>query len=310
MREVHKRIGQAAASRLPVLVLGETGTGKEMVARALHRYSDRADQPFIAVNCSAIPSELLESELFGHVRGAFTGATGDRPGCFRAADGGVLLLDEIGDMALETQAKMLRVLQEGEVTPVGASQPVRVDVRVVAATHKDLHAAVRAGQFREDLLWRLDVLSIQMPPLRDRSADILPLARHFLARAAGTQAPKALSQPAEQALLAHRWPGNVRELRNVMERCQALSPHPVIGAEDLQLGRQGLASDTGAGGAATAGPLPDWLSGELPQAVARLEQALIQRALDQARGNRAEAARLLGIHRQLLYRKLAAYGME
>ncbi len=309
MREVHKRIGQAAASRMPVLVLGETGTGKEMVARALHRYSDRTDQPFIAVNCSAIPSELLESELFGHVRGAFTGATGDRPGCFRAADGGVLLLDEIGDMVLDTQAKMLRVLQEGEVTPVGASQPVRVDVRVVAATHKDLHAAVRAGQFREDLLWRLDVLSIQMPPLRDRTADILPLARHFLARAAGTQAAKQLSQAAEQALLAHRWPGNVRELRNVMERCQALSPHPVIGAEDLQLGRWGAASED-PGGTGASGTLPAWLGEDLPQAVARLEQAMIQRALDQARGNRAEAARLLGIHRQLLYRKLAAYGME
>ncbi|ALV08023.1 sigma-54-dependent transcriptional regulator [Roseateles depolymerans] len=305
MREVHKRIGLAAASTMPVLVLGETGTGKEMVARALHRHSDRAAQPFIAVNCSAIPSELLESELFGHVRGAFTGATGDRPGCFRAADGGVLLLDEIGDMALETQAKMLRVLQEGEVTPVGATQPVRVDVRVVAATHKDLPAAVRAGQFREDLLWRLDVLSIHMPPLRERTADILPLARYFLERAAGSGQPKALSHEAEQALLAHRWPGNVRELRNGMERCQALSPHPVIAAEDLQLNRSGPGPETD-----TAGPLPPWLGGTLPEAVSRLERVMIQRALDEARGNRAEAARLLGIHRQLLYRKLAAYGME
>jgi len=305
MREVHKRIGLAAASAMPVLVLGETGTGKEMVARALHRHSARADRPFVAVNCSAIPKELLESELFGHVRGAFTGASGERPGCFRAADGGVLLLDEIGDMALDVQAKILRALQEGEVTPLGSHRTVKVDVRVIAATHRDLAAAVREGRFREDLLYRLDVLSIRMPPLRERLADIIPLAEHFLRRAAASDAPKALSAEAAQRLLSHPWPGNVRELRNVMERCHALVRHRVIGAADLAIGPgaapRGEASDT----------VPaEWLEGELPAAVEKLERLLIAHALAQTQGNRAEAARRLGIHRQLLYRKLTQYGID
>ena len=308
MREVHKRIGLAAASAMPVLVLGETGTGKEMVARALHRHSARAGGPFVAINCSAIPKELLESELFGHVRGAFTGATGERPGCFRAADGGVLLLDEIGDMALDVQAKMLRALQEGEVTPLGGHRTVKVDVRVVAATHRDLRAAVREGRFREDLLYRLDVLSIRLPPLRERLADIIPLAEHFLRRAVprdATEPPKSLSAEAARRLLGHPWPGNVRELRNAMERCQALVRHRVIGEADL-------AAALGAAPATDAAPaLPaDWLEGELPAAVERLERLLIAHALAQTQGNRAEAARRLGIHRQLLYRKLTQYGLE
>lgn len=309
MREVHKRIGLAAANAMPVLVLGETGTGKEMVARALHRYSARAERPFVAVNCSAIPKELLESELFGHVRGAFTGATGERPGCFRAADGGVLLLDEIGDMALDVQAKILRALQEGEVTPLGSHKTVKVDVRVVAATHRDLAAAVREGRFREDLLYRLDVLSIRMPPLRERLADIIPLAEHFLRRAALQGAPdavpKALSAEAAQRLLSHPWPGNVRELRNVMERCHALVRHRVIGGADLN-----LALGAAAPGEAPATLPADWLEGELPATVERLERLLIAHALAQTQGNRAETARRLGIHRQLLYRKLAQYGLE
>ncbi|MFE8645849.1 sigma-54-dependent transcriptional regulator [Sphingomonas sp. NCPPB 2930] len=311
MREVHKRIGLAAASTVPVLVLGETGTGKDMVARALHRHSDRADAPFVAINCAAIPPELLESELFGHVRGAFTGATGDRPGCFRAADRGVLLLDEIGDMALPVQAKILRVLQQGEVTPLGSHRMVKVDVRLVAATHHDLAAAVRAGRFREDLYYRLEVLSIRVPPLRERLADIVPLAEHFLRRAAGSAAPKALSSAAAQALLQYRWPGNVRELRNRMERCQALVRHPVVGAADLEgdLAQADAVADAGGSGAATALPA-DWFDAELPVAVERLERLLIAQALSRSQGNRAEAARRLGIHRQLLYRKLAQYGLE
>ncbi|KQO26894.1 AAA family ATPase [Acidovorax sp. Leaf76] len=314
MREVHKRIGLAAASHVPVLVLGETGTGKDMVARALHRHSDRAHAPFVAINCAAIPPELLESELFGHVRGAFTGATGDRPGCFRAADGGVLLLDEIGDMALPVQAKILRVLQAGEVTPLGSHRTVKVDVRVVAATHHDLAAAVRAGRFREDLYYRLDVLSIRVPPLRERLADIVPLAEHFLRLAAGHGVPKALSADAAQALLQYRWPGNVRELRNRMERCQALVRHPVISAADVQgdLAHGSAPTDAhavGAEGAASALPA-DWFDTELPVAVERLERLLIEQALQRAQGNRAEAARRLGIHRQLLYRKLSQYGLE
>jgi two-component system NtrC family response regulator len=315
MREVHKRIGMAAASAAPVLVLGETGTGKEMVARALHRHSDRAGAPFVAINCSAIPKELLESELFGHVRGAFTGATGERAGCFRAADGGVLLLDEIGDMALDVQAKILRALQEGEVTPLGSHRTVKVDVRVVAATHRDLAAAVRAGRFRQDLLYRLDVLSIRVPPLRERRDDIVALAGHFLRRAAAPLAPKVLSEGAVRQLLGHDWPGNVRELRNVMERCQALVRHPVIGAADLPFGADAPPSPSASPSSGTGGTAPgalsaDWLGGELPAAVERLERLLIADALDRARGNRAEAARRLGIHRQLLYRKIAQYGLE
>jgi two-component system NtrC family response regulator len=308
MREVHKRIGLAAASAAPVLVLGETGTGKEMVARALHRHSDRAGAPFVAINCSAIPKELLESELFGHVRGAFTGATGEREGCFRAADGGVLLLDEIGDMALDVQAKILRALQEGEVTPLGSHRTVKVDVRVVAATHRDLAVAVREGRFRQDLFYRLDVLSIRVPPLRERRDDIVALAGHFLRRAAAPGAPKLLSEGAVRQLLRHDWPGNVRELRNVMERCHALVRHAVIGAADLPFDAD--APPAVSGGAVPGTLSSDWLGGELPAAVERLERLLIADALARTHGNRAEAARRLGIHRQLLYRKIAQYGLE
>ncbi|CAM3607834.1 sigma-54-dependent transcriptional regulator [Paracidovorax anthurii] len=309
MREVHKRIGLAAASDAPVLIEGETGTGKELVARALHRHSERGAGPFVAVNCAAIPGELLESELFGHVKGAFTGAAADRPGCFRAADGGVLLLDEIGDMAPDVQAKLLRALQEGEVTPLGSHRPVKVDVRIVAATHRDLAAAVREGRFREDLRYRLDVLHIRLPPLRERLADIVPLAEHFLRRAAAPQPAKRLSAEAARELLAHAWPGNVRELRNAMERCHALQRGPVVAAADLLPPQP----------ASTPGPdTPDaldaewpggWLDGELPQAVERLERLMLAHALAQARGNRSLAARRLGIHRQLLYSKLAQYGL-
>jgi DNA-binding NtrC family response regulator len=308
MREVHKRIGLAAASALPVLVLGETGTGKEVVARALHRYSARAARPFIAVNCAAIPGDLLESELFGHVRGAFTGAASEREGCFRAADGGVLLLDEIGDMPLDVQAKILRVLQENEVVPLGSNRAVRVDVRIVAATHRDLGAAVRNGEFRADLLYRLDVLSIRLPPLRERPDDIVPLAELFLRRAAAAGPSKRLAAGAEACLLRQAWPGTARELRNAMERCHALFRHEVIGAADLV-----SILDAPSFFSAPASPpeLPeDWLTQPLPLAVERLERRMLEHALVQAQGNRAEAARRLGIHRQLLYRKLALYGID
>ena len=326
MREVHKRIGLAAASPQPVLVLGETGTGKEMVARALHRHSSRAGGPFVAINCAAIPRDLLESELFGHVRGAFTGATADRPGCFRAADGGVLLLDEIGDMDAAVQAKILRVLQEGEVTPLGGHKTLRVDVRVVAATHRDLAAAVRDGRFREDLFYRLDVLSIHLPPLRERLADILPMAEHFLRRAADgrqadpTQPAKRLTATAAQWLLRQPWPGNVRELRNLMARCDALVRHHAIGAEDMADVSRPHARDeapsglgdgvASGGGGPTPALLEDWLDAGLPAAVERLERWMIVQALARSAGNRAEAARRLGIHRQLLYRKMGQFGLD
>ena len=293
MREVQKAIGMLADAETTVLITGETGTGKEVVARAIHAHGRRSRKPFVAVNCAAIPADLLESQLFGHVRGAFTGAVADRAGSFREADGGTLFLDEIGDMAPALQAKLLRVLQERVVTPVGG-KAVAVDVRILAATHQDLAAMVAAGRFREDLFWRLRVVPIHLPPLRERLSDILPLAEHFLAGAG-----KALSAEAGVVLLGHGWPGNVRELRNAMERAGALARRAVITAEDLAFLRS-----PGAEAAV------DWLVGEMPEAVARLEGAMIRRALAAAEGNRTEAARVLGIHRQLLYEKMRRYGIE
>ncbi|WP_126972137.1 sigma-54 dependent transcriptional regulator [Xanthomonas sp. BRIP62411] len=299
MRNVHKRIGLAAASDLPVLITGETGTGKELVARALHRASARAASAFVAVNCAAIPLELMESELFGHRKGAFSGATSDRIGLIREADGGTLFLDEIGDMPLPMQAKLLRFLQEGEVTPLGGRGAQKVDVRVLAATHRDLAAWVAAGQFRSDLRYRLNVVPIELPPLRERGQDIVLLAQYFLRT--GDGAARALSADAQARLLAYPWPGNVRELRNVMQRSQLLvRGHSIVGA-DLD-----DALDHSAEQPPTAAPL----QGTLPEAVARLEKQMIQDALAHSSGNRAEAARRLGIHRQLLYRKLDEYGLQ
>ena len=296
MRQVLKRIGQAAASDASVLVLGETGTGKELVARALHRNSARASRPFVGVNCAAIPAELMESELFGHVKGAFSGAVSDRLGRFREAQGGTLFLDEIGDMSLATQAKMLRVLQEREVVPVGGTQALPVDVRIVAATHHDLPAAVREGRFREDLWYRLQVISIFLPPLRERPGDIIPLAESFLRSLGG----KSLSAAAARALLAHPWPGNVRELRNAMQRAAALSSGAVIDVEHLGLPESSASPGTGL-------DIP-W-DGPMDAALAVVEREMIVRALRASAGNRAEAARRLGLHRQQLYRKLQQYGL-
>ncbi|MDR6672269.1 sigma-54 dependent transcriptional regulator [Xanthomonas sp. 1678] len=298
MRTVHKRIGLAAASDLPVLISGETGTGKELVARALHHASARAGS-FVAVNCAAIPTELMESELFGYRKGAFSGAVADRPGLIREADGGTLFLDEIGDMPLPMQAKLLRFLQEGEVSPLGGRGAQKVDVRVVAATHRELAQLVADGRFRSDLRYRLNVVPIELPPLRERGDDIVLLAQHFLED--GASAARTLSAAAQARLRAYPWPGNVRELRNAMQRCQVLVRMPTIEAQDLD---EVLAGD-GAGDAVAA----DAPALTLPDAVAQLEKRMIQAALAQAQGNRAEAARRLGIHRQLLYRKLDDYGL-
>jgi two-component system NtrC family response regulator len=295
MREVQKAIGLLADSEATVLITGETGTGKEVVARAIHRHGRRAAHPFVAVNCAAIPADLLESQLFGHARGAFTGAVADRIGSFREADRGTLFLDEIGDMAMPMQAKLLRVLQERVVSPVGG-KPVAIDVRILAATHRDLARAVRDGSFREDLFYRIGVVPVRLPPLRDRLADIVTLAEHFLALQPGA---RRLSAGAAARMLAHPWPGNVRELRNAIERVAALARRPVLTAEDFSF----LAAPPGEAGT-------DWLAGDLPTAVARLEAEMIRRALAAADGNRAEAARRLGIHRQLLYEKLRRLGLE
>lgn len=299
MRQVFKQIGRAATSDATVLILGETGTGKELVARALHRNGLRAARPFVAINCAAIPAELIESELFGHVKGAFSGATAPRLGRFQQAHGGTLFLDEIGDMALPTQAKILRVLQERELTPVGGQQAVKVDVRVIAATHRDLPQEISAGRFREDLWYRLQVLPIKVPALRERPGDILAIAEHFL-RQQGGDAPKRISSAAARRLLQHTWPGNVRELRNTMERAAVMSHGACIEAEDIALADRNVAD--------SAGELSiDW-DGELAVAVAQVERVMLQRALAAANGNRAEAARRLGISRQQLYRKLDETG--
>jgi transcriptional regulator with GAF, ATPase, and Fis domain len=224
-----------APTDMPVLVVGESGTGKELVAKAVHALSPRRAAPFVSENCAAIPATLLESVLFGHVRGAFTGAVKDHRGHFLAADKGTLFLDEIGDMPLAMQAKLLRALQEGEVRPVGSSQVRRVDVRVVAATNRDLQAMVDAGSFREDLFYRLNVLVVQLPPLRERGEDVLLLARRFLAEVSeGRRGPPLHFDPdAEQALLRARWPGNIRQLRNEVQRLAALCDGPAIRAKDL-----------------------------------------------------------------------------
>ena len=302
MRQVFKRVGLAACSEATVLILGETGTGKELVARALHRNSARAAKPFVAVNCAAIPAELMESELFGHVKGAFTGAVGERIGRFREAQGGTLFLDEIGDMPLSTQAKILRVLQERELTPVGGTHVIPVDVRIAAATHHDLPTAVKEGRFREDLWYRLQVVPVVLPPLRDRPGDVLLLAEHFL-RLIGGDTPKRLTPAAARLLVAHPWPGNVRELRNAMERAAILSQGQVIDADQISL------QANPAGAANSTRPDIDW-DGGMAAAVACVEREMILRALAKAVGNRADAARRLGLSRQQLYRKLAEFGID
>jgi len=298
MRRVQKTIGLVADTDSTVLIQGETGTGKEEVARALHAYSARRGRPFVPVNCAAIPPDLLESELFGHVRGAFTGAVGDRAGAFHQAEGGTLFLDEIGDMPPPMQAKILRVIQDRMVTPLGG-RSARVDVRLIAATHRDLPVLVDQGRFRADLYYRLNVVPILLPPLRERLADIVPLAEHFLGPSG-----KRLSAGAASRLLAYGWPGNVRELRNTVERAAVLVRCAVITADavDLPTGRPASRSEE-------AGLPADWLAGDLPGAVARLERTMIAVALREADGNRARAARRLGIQRQLLYAKIERYGL-
>jgi DNA-binding NtrC family response regulator len=294
MRRVQKTIGLAADSDTTVLILGETGTGKELVARALHEHGQRKHKPFVAVNCASIPSDLLESELFGHKKGAFTGAATDRTGAFREADGGTLFLDEIGDMPSAMQAKILRALQERIVTPVGG-KPVPVDARVIAATHRDLPSLVAQGAFREDLYYRLNVVPITLPPLRERRADIAALTEHFLYVAGRQGAPKRLTTAASDHLLEYSWPGNVRELRNVIERANIMVRGDVIDAGDLALAQ---------------GPTePLSQQGDLPTAVAKLEEAMIRDTLVACAGNRTEAARRLNINRQLLYTKMQRYGL-
>jgi DNA-binding NtrC family response regulator len=288
---------RVAPSRSTVLLQGESGTGKELVARLLHYWSERVGQPFVAVNCKAFAEGVLESELFGHEKGAFTGATAARAGCFERAAGGTLFLDEIGETSADFQAKLLRVLQDGEVLRVGAIQTRTVDVRLVAATNRLLRDQIAAGRFREDLFFRLNVIPIHLAPLRERREDILPLARHFLDRHAAEAGRRLqLTAEAEQVLLGHAWPGNVRELENAIERAVVLAHSEAITPEDLLL-EQGLA------GAAASGDVT------LQETLDRAAAARIRAALESAKGQRAEAARILGIERTTLYRMMKRLGL-
>jgi len=306
MRTLRERIGLAGRSGAVVLVSGETGTGKELVARALHAASDRAEGPFVAVNCGALPGELLESELFGHAKGAFTGATADRPGLVREAAGGTLFLDEVGDMPLPLQVKLLRFLQEGEVRPVGAGKPVRVDARVVAATHRDLRAAVADGEFREDLYYRLDVVRLRGAPLRERAGDIALLADHFLRRfAAGTSRPALrLSDDGGAALCRHPWPGNVRELENVLRRAVVFADGEALGAADLDLDRARHGSS--APGPAIDRPFKDAKA----RATDLFERGYVEAQLAAAAGNVSEAARRSGKDRKSFWTLVRRLGVE
>jgi DNA-binding NtrC family response regulator len=303
MARLRDAIQRVAPTQATVLIMGETGTGKELVARALHALSPRASRPFVPVNCAAMPETLLESELFGHERGAFTGADRAREGLFEAAHGGTLFLDEAGEMPPSLQAKLLRVLMDGMIQRVGSRTPRHVDVRLVAATHRDLAAAVREGAFREDLYFRLAVVPIQVPPLRDRLEDLPELCAHLLdltVRGLGRPAP-ALTPSALARLQAYRFPGNVRELRNLIERACILARGDAIGPEDFPLDPGVLALRPASLEAfAEALPLPT----SLPALVADLETRLIHRALTQCQGVQAEAARQLGLSRSDLHYRL------
>jgi two-component system response regulator PilR (NtrC family)/two-component system response regulator HydG len=298
MQDVFALIRRLSGSSANVLITGESGTGKELVARALHFNSPRAKKAFVPVNCAAIPDTLLESELFGYKRGAFTDARQDRPGMFVEADGGTIFLDEIGDLTPQLQAKLLRVLQERELRPLGAARSEKVDVRVLSATNRDLAQRMREGVFREDLFYRLNVIEVILPPLRDRAEDVLPLSDHFLAEAAQRTGKRisAFTQGALKILLAYPWPGNVRELENVVERAVALTEGDQIGPDDLPSQvRERRSADV------LAGALARGLT------LAELEREYINRVLQAEGGNKTRAAQRLGLDRKTLYRKLDEY---
>ena len=318
--DVFKTIGRVAPRNISVLITGESGTGKELVANAIHAASSRANQPIVSVNTAAIPRELLESELFGHERGAFTGAIDSRVGRFRDADGGTLFLDEIGDMPIDLQAKLLRVLQDGEVTSVGGKKPQQVDVRIIAATHRNLDTLVRDGSFREDLLYRLNVVPVHLPPLRERQSDIALLAQHFTQRYAEELAggPRYLAPAAIDHLADHDWPGNVRELENGIKRALVLSNSEVLTADDFDF-LNGLTTDRANG----VGDLPALVMDEVEAALAaeetgdlyrtlldRVERPLIETVLRRTEGNQMRAAALLGINRNTLRKKIVELGIQ
>ena len=323
MQEIYRAIARLMGTDLTVMITGESGTGKELVARALHDFGKRRSGPFVAINMAAIPRELIESELFGHEKGAFTGATARSMGRFEQAKGGTLFLDEIGDMPPEAQTRLLRVLQEGEYTAVGGRAPIRVDVRIIAATHRDLPQLIRQGLFREDLFYRLNVAPIRLPPLRERIADIPALARHFALLAAREGLPmKTLDEAAMERLRRCRWPGNVRELENLMRRLAALYSQEVIGAEVIEAELAEASPPAAAPAQAASGEglsaaverhIIDYFAahrGALPAAglydriLREIERPLIVATLGATRGNQIKAAHLLGLNRNTLRKKI------
>jgi two-component system nitrogen regulation response regulator GlnG len=314
MIEVYKEIGRVARTEMTVLLMGESGTGKELVARAIHANSTRSRGPFITVNMAAIPKDLIESELYGHEKGSFTGAVERRPGKFELASGGTLFLDEIGEMPLELQAKLLRVLQEREIDRVGGTRPLAVDVRIVAATNADLARSVEEGRFRRDLYYRIAVVPIRLPPLREREGDVILLARHFVAKY-GEQLkgrPLGLAKDAEPLLLGHAWPGNVRELQNVVQRALLKLAGSRLSAKDLVgLLPAAGAQEKGVGGLVESildGGVPD--GGRYQAALAAVEAPLIAAALARTGGNQLRAAELLGMNRNTLRERMRALGMK
>ncbi|HVO36300.1 MAG TPA: sigma-54 dependent transcriptional regulator [Gemmatimonadales bacterium] len=304
IRQVIERIERVAPTPARLLITGENGTGKELVARAVHRLSPRAQRAFVEVNCAAIPAELIESELFGHVKGSFTGAFADRVGKFELADGGTLFLDEVGDMSAAAQAKVLRVLQEGVITPIGSSRSVKVDVRVIAATNKKLEDEIAAGRFREDLLYRLNVVPIDVPPLRSRRDDVPQLVAHFVAQLAAQQGvpPKTVSDGALERLKRHHWPGNVRELRNTVERLLILANGDVVGEADVARMVGPMAEETGLGDALLQ-------SETFEQFKQNAERAFLLAKLKEYDWNVSETARRLDMPRSNLYKKIERYGL-
>lgn len=321
MQDIYRTLARLMNTDLTVMITGESGTGKELVARALHEYGKRRNGPFVALNMAAIPRELIESELFGHERGAFTGATARAQGRFEQAEGGTLFLDEIGDMPIEAQTRLLRVLQQGEYTTVGGRSAIKTNVRIVAATHRDLTQLIRQGLFREDLYYRLNVVPIRLPPLRERSEDIPELARHFLSKVAEEGLPlKAMDNAAMERLKRHRWPGNVRELENLIRRLAALHAEEVIPLEAVEMELVNLEApppqqgDTGEGLAETVerhlrayfdahpGSLPP--SGLYDRILREMERPLIALTLEATRGNQIRAAQVLGLNRNTLRKKI------
>jgi two-component system nitrogen regulation response regulator NtrX len=309
MRALQAEIDRAAPSNGRVLIFGENGTGKELVARNVHERSLRRGGPFVEVNCAAIPEELIESELFGHAKGAFTGALGPKPGKFEMADGGTLFLDEIGDMALKTQAKVLRALQEQRVEPVGGTAGVSVDVRVIAATNKNLEEEIRRGAFREDLFFRLNVIPLRVPPLRERREDVPRLARHFLAQVSAEygRRPREVDPEVLDALAAQPWPGNVRELRNTIERLVIMAPGERLRLVDLPAEWGGARPDAAAPAASEPALPPAFPS--LAAAREDFERRYIRARYLECRGNMSRTAEALKVERSNLYRKMKGYGL-